>query len=237
MGAAYRKFTGGQSSGPGQGGSSPTAYAKAPRNISKTAAKTWRFFMILSLLSGTATLAAFCAITFRRGRAEQAWLQVLLGFSFFWLLGMLFYPGIHTQGWYVTHECLAAFLVVSYAAHRSTFSEMTLFGLVLAGAFGMFANTMPLTDHCAYRGLIWVDEAAVFVLLMQRGPFDRVHSHATIWLGVVFFLQLLHHSAWEYSAQLARVLGRSASAMYFVSMLMIARAAFRDEPGAFRPAE
>ncbi len=185
--------------------------------------------MILSFawISGTAALAA--ALTSMRLGWREYFLQVFTLGSAVWLLWQLFLPELKRQEWHVAHECLFALLLTLYAVQGSTFTWWTpasLFALILSG---LYINAQPLTDHCAYRGLITLDLALVVVLLTQRAPNrSQTHAVASLFLSLVAALNIAHHAAWELSVPIARLLGRSAGVLFAISMIAIAITAERE---------
>jgi hypothetical protein len=163
----------------------------------------------------------------RRNEREHNVLLLFASVSAWWLVWMLFFPEVNSIEAHVWHECVFAFLTVLYVATQVRIGAEAL---VAVTVIGLAAPFVPLPIHTAYSGLIALDAATLCVLMAQRELRDKVHAAATTYFTLVMAAQCAQHILWEFSNTMARFAGRFSAVLYFLGMLMIARAAL-DGPG------
>jgi hypothetical protein len=194
--------------------------------------------MILSFLSGTATLAAFFAVLRLRNR-DHFWLLVVLAGGGAWLVGMLFWPELHSYEWHVYHECALALLLTPFGIRGVKRDDLRLVleFICVVAVLGLAVSLISVEGepHAAYRGLICLDVALLSLLLNGVQSQDHVTRTASAFLALAIGVNAVHHFAWEINVALAMFVGRFASVLYLVAMLMIARAALKGLPDWLRP--
>lgn len=181
----------------------------------------------LALLTATVSATAFLGL-FGLRRKYPA-LLLLCGTSAITIGLTIFDPTLWSVEYAFALECICAALAVFIGLAAAPQGWITAAQVIVLGLIGRAMLELPAGEHWAYRGLAFVDVAAAIVLNAAHTDLAPnacpVARAATFRLRVVFALQAIYLSSWEFGVRVAVLLGFVTSAVYCWAMLGIAAAA------------